>query len=717
MWTAMWSCVSDVMKYLIFVFIFLGLPVLVFATDYYVDKDSIGGACNDSNNGTALATPWCTIQKAADTASAGDTVHIRQGTYLENSIAPANSGTSGNVITYKSYTGEQATISYTWYSAMLWLQDGVDYISIENIIFDGDFLVHGAFRFRNSEHITISDCVIKDFQYKSSPEADPAGGVGLWLDGNCHYFLIEDTDIYHCGSLSNPSSQAGGNVNIRKGDGVTPGNNNYISFVGCSIYESYTEDGIQIGDNVACTGFLVDDCNIYDNKEDGLDIKQVVDGVVRNSTISGHAASVTGGGAGVVIHMGSSGVTVENCTISGNKDGVAIAGSGSSAEDVIVRYCIFRDNQRGLRPSRYSPDPPGFTNLSAYNNVYIENTYGIYFMWWPDGQVGVVNSIFDANTDYDFTDYNLPNPNLVYDYNNYVTAGGSILYGSTGYTRASLYAATTHEEHGLIVDPLFVDRQANDFGLQSSSTCIDVGSSLTFVDSSDTGTGTSLIVDNALYFQDGNGVDNVDADYLAVNTVTNSVQISSINYDTNTITLAGSINRNDADDVWLYKDSDGTRVLYGSAPDIGAEEYVVLVNITATDASASETGPDTGTFQITCPECTGGESGTYIRGGTATFTTDYTDSGDGTWAFAELPKNLIVTPVSGDGYCEAPEAVVFILNASTGCSIGAASDSIDIEDDSSDCGQAPATPGCNVLHQVGAPDWEHKAGGIAVEAQ
>jgi hypothetical protein len=80
-------------------------------------------------------------------------------------------------------------------------------------------------------------------------------------------------------------------------------------------------------------------------------------------------------------------------------------------------------------------------------------------------------------------------------------------------------------------------------------------------------------VDDAMYFQDGtwgSSLDNTQADWVAIGTVNNIVQISSINYNTNTITLASPITWSDNDSIWLYKKSDGTRVLYGNAPDYGA---------------------------------------------------------------------------------------------------------------------------------------------------
>ena len=69
--------------------------------EYYVAP---GGS--DSNPGTE-AQPWQTIQKAADTLVAGDTVYIKAGTYQERVIV-RNSGNAGNYITYAAYPGEQS---------------------------------------------------------------------------------------------------------------------------------------------------------------------------------------------------------------------------------------------------------------------------------------------------------------------------------------------------------------------------------------------------------------------------------------------------------------------------------------------------------------------------------------------------------------------------------------------------------------------------------
>ena len=87
---------------------------------------------------------------------------------------------------------------------------------------------------------------------------------------------------------------------------------------------------------------------------------------------------------------------------------------------------------------------------------------------------------------------------------------------------------------------------------------------------------TTLVVDDAGYFQDGTAGSDLARgvtffpDWIAIGTVNNVVQISGIDYTTNTVTLASPANWNDHDRVWLYKKSDGTVVLKCLNPDFAA---------------------------------------------------------------------------------------------------------------------------------------------------
>ncbi|MFQ5771402.1 MAG: right-handed parallel beta-helix repeat-containing protein, partial [bacterium] len=89
---------------------------------YYVAKTG-----SDTNPGTE-AQPWLTIQKAADTMVAGDTVYVRAGVYSERVIV-RNSGIQGNLITIKNYPGETPVIDTNYSPGGFYIEGS--YIHIE----------------------------------------------------------------------------------------------------------------------------------------------------------------------------------------------------------------------------------------------------------------------------------------------------------------------------------------------------------------------------------------------------------------------------------------------------------------------------------------------------------------------------------------------------------------------------------------------------------
>ena len=76
----------------------LAASCLASAAEYCVDPKG-----DDANAGTE-SQPWKTLQKAADTLVAGDTVRIKAGTYHER-VIPKNSGSPGKPITYAAFPG------------------------------------------------------------------------------------------------------------------------------------------------------------------------------------------------------------------------------------------------------------------------------------------------------------------------------------------------------------------------------------------------------------------------------------------------------------------------------------------------------------------------------------------------------------------------------------------------------------------------------------
>ncbi len=94
-----------------FALVFSGLlPVrCLFAATYYVSQTT-GNDSYAPTQATNLATPWQTIQQAANNVVPGDTVLIRAGTYRETVSVPL-SGTSNAPITFEGYSNEVAVVS------------------------------------------------------------------------------------------------------------------------------------------------------------------------------------------------------------------------------------------------------------------------------------------------------------------------------------------------------------------------------------------------------------------------------------------------------------------------------------------------------------------------------------------------------------------------------------------------------------------------------
>jgi len=74
---------------------------------YYVSPDG-----SDSNDGS-VDSPWATIQYASDNSGPGDTVYLREGTYVQGASIRGDhgqGGANGQFWTLEAYPGEEAVI-------------------------------------------------------------------------------------------------------------------------------------------------------------------------------------------------------------------------------------------------------------------------------------------------------------------------------------------------------------------------------------------------------------------------------------------------------------------------------------------------------------------------------------------------------------------------------------------------------------------------------
>ena len=92
------------MKSILYPLLALATSSAVLAADYYIDASASAGGDG------SFATPYQMIQQAADVMTAGDTCHIRGGTYRETLNLTAD-GTNGSEITFAAYSNETVVIS------------------------------------------------------------------------------------------------------------------------------------------------------------------------------------------------------------------------------------------------------------------------------------------------------------------------------------------------------------------------------------------------------------------------------------------------------------------------------------------------------------------------------------------------------------------------------------------------------------------------------
>ena len=532
-------------------------------------------------------TDCCSIATANANASAGDTVYLREGTYA-NSIWPTHSGTSENTITWSAYGEEVPTFTVTtnfrWAIALL----GVSYHkfigikSYESLAFF--FVGHG------SCHNEFDSCIFDN----SGGYLYSQGAVNGWNTAYTDMIPSDHNWFHHCTfSHYGAMSESGGYVNdlgsiaISAGYSDTTSHNTIedcvfshgghdcISVMGQynvvrnNVFhndESYFADEWGTGTNSPTSGFFGNRCILLEYGDtDRYDINGIEQeprvtttypGSARHNLIESNRVGHSGtppddDGANLIENAGVHTIVRHNYMYNAAACGL-----------------YFKTQPYpGTSPATPSTLQKASSKCRAYNNTIYRCGYGdddLTDAWRVS--VGVV-----GYWDSDFwpwpTDTKIWN-NICHDW-------------VTGETDITSHGDVTYEDN-YNADPLFVDDDVSDpnslvlpdLTLSPSSPCINAGTSLTLASGAGNSS-TSLTVDDAYPFQDGtwgSSLSTHEADWIAIGTVGNVVQISSINYDTKVITLASAMTWADNADVWLYKDSTGTRVLYGTAPNQGADQ-------------------------------------------------------------------------------------------------------------------------------------------------
>ncbi len=410
------------MKKIILNIILFIIPFVITANTYYVATYG-----NDANPGTETQ-PWASIQKAAGTLIAGDSVFIKSGTYPERVILQ-HSGAANNYIVFSNYQNDTVIIDgsgISWGGSWNGLFDISDKSYIQVIGLQLNNTEYAGFWIENSEHIIIRDC--KTYNTFSS-------GAGVW---NSAHIAIRNNEV----ELA---------CNDGEQECITVANSHH-----CEIY----------GNTVHHNGQGT-------NGGEGIDIKQGSHDVNVYKNVVNHLNNRLG------IYADAWDLHTCNINISQNiihhcsESGIAVASeAGGLIENVnIYNNIIYLNKYGGIELGAWSdigfPGVKPIANIKIINNTCYKN--GAYDNGWG---YGIVIDNPDAN--------NVIVRNNICSENSAQIAiqqigGGGIVDHNLFYGNNSA-SGTLYGLDSIIANPLFVDANGYNFHLQNNSPAVDTGS-------------------------------------------------------------------------------------------------------------------------------------------------------------------------------------------------------------------------------------------------
>jgi hypothetical protein len=449
-------------------------------TIYYVSTTG-----SDTNSGSFTA-PWRTLQHAANSVHAGDTVYARAGVYNEVVTIPASGSSFAGYITFSSYPRELATV------------DGTG-LAVPN----GQW---GLFTIQNQSYIVITGFEVRNFSTSSTAEVP----IGIYIFGaGSHLHVINN----HIHIIANTAKGCNANAfGLTVYGTQAPATISGLAISGNEVDHLTTGCSETLSVNGNVTNFAINNNRIHDDNNIGIDVigyegvsPQVAYDRARYGTIRGNRIyNITSFGnpaygnqyaADGIYVDGGTHIVVEQNLIHNVDIGIEMASEHSNKYTTYItarNNVIYAGNSVGISIGGYASGVGGTQNCNIVNNTLFGNDTkntgsGEFQIQYHDSSNTFENNVLYATAQgllLNGYTKNALTPATI-DYNLYYSTVGASnaqwIYQGTTYTGYSTYLTKTgNDQHSpAFSDPKFVSRTAPlNLDLQSGSPAINAGTNL-----------------------------------------------------------------------------------------------------------------------------------------------------------------------------------------------------------------------------------------------
>ena len=424
---------------------------------------------SDSASGTQGA-PLRTVTRALELLRPGEAVYLKAGTYTERLKLEEKGGSAALPLTVKAAPGAKVVVKPAGRASALVDVRGA-YWRIQGLTLDvaGDNSFAVLWRGVGAHHGVLRDCTVKN----------GTAGAGVNVCEKASDVLIENNVITR---FTRSGSDSHGVIVQTTARNVVVRGNDIHHNSGDAVQCIGPEGGATIS-GTPFDNLRVEDNELHENRENGVDVKTCTRVTVRGNIIWGHKSSSTSRGEGVVVHLSAKDVTLEDNVLFNNGRAISIGGvrQGAPPTNIVIRRNLIRDALGGTEEgSGIRVDTS--TNVKVQQNT-VWNVPGPCLIF-GHGDTGASASLDIRNNVFagcGVTARGGPGRSgAVVDANLYFRSGGAALFKLDGVQMglAGWKAGSGLDRRSLEKSPVFQNVDTGDFRLGATSSARNAGLAL-----------------------------------------------------------------------------------------------------------------------------------------------------------------------------------------------------------------------------------------------